>query len=150
MAGEDLVKSVPQEKLCLDDGWKHVINYILKINPRQFVSGDYLDFNSLIYTSRGFNQNMRNFETRFEAQASRFNAHNAGSILDSLVALMILANWNVDDIQRVSILAAAVSNVNMGGDAEPAVAKMLGSVKYASMASVLRQCEMKGLLYRPE
>lgn len=46
---------------------------------------------------------MRNFETRFEAQVSHFNAHNARFIPDALLSLMLLAHSNIDDNQRVSI-----------------------------------------------
>ena len=86
---------------------------------------------------------MRNFETRFEAQLSRFNSHKAGSIPDALVALMLLGNSNIDDNQRVSILAAAVSNVTPTEVTELSVTDILSAVKYSSIASVLRQCERK-------
>lgn len=140
---KELVKSVPQDLLSQDDGWKSVVNAIHKIDPLQFVSDVYLDFNTLLAKRHGQNENMCNFETRFEAQVSRFNAHNACSIPDALLALMLLGNSNIDDNQRVSILAAAVSNVSPDESDEATVADMLGSVKYASIASVLRQCERK-------
>lgn len=68
---------------------------------------------------------MRNFETSFEAQISRFNAHNAGSIPDALVLLMLLANTNIDDNQRVSIIAASDSNVKTTEGKEPNVTESL-------------------------
>lgn len=62
---------------------------------------------------------MCNYETRFKAQIFNFNFHNASSIPNALVALMLLENSNVDDNQRVSILAAAVSNAEAEDGVEP-------------------------------
>lgn len=86
---------------------------------------------------------MRNFETRFEAQLTRFNAHKSMLIPDALIALMLLGNSNVDNNQRVSILVAVVSNVTETEDTDPNVENMLSAVKYSNVASVLRQCERK-------
>lgn len=100
---------------------------IYKIVPLQIVSGVYVD--------------IRDFETLFKAQISRFDSHNSGNIPDALVALIILWKSNIDDDQRVSISEAAVSNVVTAHNTKPAVDEMLSSVWYASTASVLRQCE---------
>lgn len=137
---KDLVKSVSQEDLSSDEGCKKVINAIHKYDPLQFVSEVHLDFNMSPSTRRHQKENMRNFERRFEAQLSRFNSHNAGKIPDAVVALMLLGNSNIDDNQRVSILAAVVSNVSVDPKKETSV-DMLSAVKYSKIASVLRQCE---------
>lgn len=84
---------------------------------------------------------MRNFGTRFEAQVPRFNLHNSGSLSYDLVALMLLAKSNTEDNQRVSIMAATVINVKPINNAEPTAYEMISSVKYASIAYILRQCE---------
>lgn len=138
-----LVKSVSQADLTKDEGWKSAINTIYKIEPLHFVSDVNLDYNSLLSTRRRQNGNVRNLKTRFWAQVSRFNSHNAGSIPDSFVAFMLLSNSNIDGNQTVSILAAVVIHVNPVNNAEPTVPKTPASVKYASIDFVLRQCGRK-------
>lgn len=117
----DLVKSVSQDDLRKDNGWLHIVKVTHKIDPLQFVSDVYLDFNSLISTCRGQNETKRNFETQFDAQISRFNSPNAGKVPDALVPLMLLSISNIDDNQRVLILAAAVSNVVPANNTNPTV-----------------------------
>lgn len=129
--------------MIIDDGWKSFIIAIHKIGPLQFVSGVFIDFNSVLSTRRHQHENIRSFETRFEAQLSRFNAHGAGKIPDAFVALMLFMNSAVEDIKRVSILAADVNNFTHLDGSEPTVCEMLSAVKYASNLSVLRQCDQK-------
>lgn len=102
-----------------------------------------MDFILLLIARRGQNKSMSNIKTRFEAQVSHCNAHNPVSIQDTLLALMLLVNSNIHDNQYVSMLAAAVSNVNPDINAEPFVVEMLGFIKYASIKPFLRQGAQK-------
>lgn len=57
---------------------------------------------------------------------------------------MLLSNTDLKDSQRVSILAASVSNVRTNTyDKTPSKDELLEEVKYESITSVLRQCEQK-------
>jgi len=94
-------------------------------------------------TKRGSSESFIDFESRFEAQISKFNSHSSLARLpDALVAFMLLANSNVDSSQRISVLAASSPNsdqfsVNASTD------DYLSSVKYEQFASVIRQCDKK-------
>lgn len=120
-----------------------MINAIDKIEQLQFVSDVYLGFNSLLSTCGHQNENMRNFQTSFEAQLFRCDAHIVGSIPDALVALMLIGSPNVDDNQRLLILAATVTSFTVAEDTKLGVTDMLSAVQYSSITSVLRQCDRK-------
>lgn len=138
---KDLVKSVKTQDLNSENGADHVVSAIHKRDPLSFVTELYTDFNSLLSTRRNQNESVKNFETRFEAQLSRFKSHGAGSIPDSLIALMLLSNAEIEDNQRVSILAASVNSLDSSITQTESVENMLSKVKYSSIAAVLRQCD---------
>lgn len=56
------------DKLNSNDGVQDVVNAIHKRDPLSFVLHVYKDFNSLLPTRRGREENIKNFETRFQAQ----------------------------------------------------------------------------------
>lgn len=89
---------------------------------------------------RGETEPLKNFESRFEAQLSKFNPLGSSvSLPKSISALVLLANLKVDSSQRISILAAAApkeSNLSTRASIEDYVK----AVKYEAISSLLRQC----------
>lgn len=55
---------------------------------------------------------------------------------------MFLANSNIDNGQRISVLAASAPDTNDLGN-NPTTDDFLKAMKYDSVAAVLRQCEVK-------
>ena len=71
----------------------------------------YHEFIDVLNTKRGANKSFISFESRFEAEVSKFNSHSSLARLpDALVAFMLLVNANVDSSQRISVLAASSLN----------------------------------------
>lgn len=115
---------------------------MIKVDPITVVSTVYGELINLMSTKRNSNESFRDFELRFDAQLSRFNSlATHASLTDSISALMLLANATVDSSQRVSILAAASLSANLVNPNDSADS-MLKLVKYESVASVLRQCDI--------
>lgn len=115
------------------------MNAIHKRDPLSFVSGVYNDFNEPLSTCRHNDENVEILESRFEAQLSRINSHGAWTILESLTALTKLSNANLEDSQRVSVLAASVSNVpGIDGGTAPSSASHW---RKGNITAVLRPCD---------
>ncbi len=69
-------------------------------------------------------------------------SHASDALPESLTAFMLLANSNIDNNQRISILAAATSTGSFWNSALPmSDGDLLESVKYEGIASILRQCD---------
>ena len=136
---KEICKKVPDSVIQSVEGVQAIVNAVYKRDALSTVSDVYQDFMNLLNLKRGANESFRNFESRFEAQVSKFNAHSDTSkIPASLTAFMLLANSNVDSSQRISVLAAAApSSDNTGSTTE----EFLKAISYDSVASVLRQCD---------
>lgn len=138
----DLVKKIPDDVIQSDEGVAAIVGAIYKRDALAVLSEVYHDFNGLLSTKRGATETFKNFELRFEAEASKFNAHSEVTKLpESLLAFILLANSNVDNGQRVSVLAAA-SPKELPSDTST-TSDYLESVSYDSIASVVRQCDQK-------
>jgi len=114
----------------------------IMLQSQPFVVSDvYQDFNDLLATKRGQNESFKNFESRFEAQVSKFNSHADSSKLpDAITAFMLLANSSVDSSQRISVLASTSPNDTILTEAAT-TGDYISSISCGSVASVLRQCD---------
>lgn len=138
---KDLCDSLDDDVIASEDGVQLIVNTVYKKDPLSIVSCVYTELQKLLSIQRGDTESFKTFETRFEAQLSKFNALGSSvSLPESMSALVLLANSKVDSSQRISILAAA----------SPKESKLLSTasiddyvkaVKYEAIASVLRQCD---------
>ena len=105
---KDLCKKLSDVKIQSKGGSDAIVNAVCKRDALSAVSDVYRDYMALLNLKRGSNEMFKNFESRFEAQVSKFNAHSTVTkIPEALTALLLLANSNVYDSQRISVLAAA-------------------------------------------
>lgn len=86
------------------------------------------------------------YEFRFNAQLSRFNAFGSFVALSGAIsAVMLLSNAVVDASQRISVLAAAAPR-----DATLIVSKttddFIKSVAYETVSTILRYCDRSNAL----
>lgn len=96
-------------------------------------------------TKRNEPASFRELESQFNAQMSRFNAlASHTTISDAMSALMLLANASVDSSQRVSIIAALSPSSDTVNSSE-SIDEMPKLVYYASVATVIRQCDKQGV-----
>ena len=138
---KDLCKKIPDEMIQSAGGLQEIVNTIHKRDPLSAVGSVYQDFVSVMNTKRGNTESFRNFESRFSATVSKFNAHASSCVLpESLMAFMLLANSALDTTQRVSVLAAASPSEVQSSDATT-TEDYLKAVSYESVATVLRQCD---------
>lgn len=71
----------------------------------------YADLRVLINAKRGYNESLRNFESRFESTFFRFSAYSEDiSIFKLLLVLILLSVACVDGIQ--SFLAASIGSIS--------------------------------------
>ena len=137
----DLCKAIPDEMIRSDDGADAIVEALYRRDPLAVVSDVFQDFLSLINTKRHPNESFKNFESRFQAQVSRLNAHGSEARLsDALVAFALLANADVDNNQRVSVLANGAPR-DSALTATSTTNEYLKAVSYDAIASVLRQCD---------
>lgn len=59
----------------------------------------------------------------------------------STVALLLLANANVGDLQRVSILSAASPKASTTVKADSTNDDLIKTVEYEAIGSIIRQCD---------
>lgn len=97
----------------------------------------YQDFIAAMNLQRSSFKAARNLKSRFVAQMDRFDARCPSSqIPETLTALMLLANVNVDSSLRISVLAAAAPS-RSGNDS--ITETRLNLISYDPFASSLRQ-----------
>ena len=136
---KEICKKVSDSEIQSAGGARAILNAVYKRDALSTVSDVYQDFMNLLNLKRGTTESFRNFESRFEAQISKFNAHSDSSKLPaSLTAFMLLANSNVDSSQRISVLAAAAPSSD---DSNSTTEDFLKAISYDSFASVLRHCD---------
>ena len=147
----DLVRSIAAEDLQSDMGVQHVVNAIYKRDTLTVLNDVYVDFNNLVSAKRGQTESFRNYDMRFAALVSKFNAHGSSLQLpESITAFMLMSSGNIDDSNRVSIMASAANEL-MTSKVEDEVmmmsnmssADIVQNVKYETVASIIRQCERR-------
>ena len=130
----DIGEKVSDTDLKSDDGAIKLASAIFKRDALSQVNRMAEEFGVLLTTSRGENEKLKSFESRFEAQVCRFNESSGSTILpDALLALLLLNNSNVDNNQCVSLLAAVAPNTTDTLDAEA----LRTAIKYDQVASIL-------------
>ena len=130
------------DELSSDKGVSLIVNTIYQRDPISVVSEVFKDFTELVITRRGQNEAFKNFESRYAAQLSKFNANGSSVCFpEALAALMLLSNAGVDDSQRISIISSvATSSSDKIEDGSNNDAYITG-IRYSSVASILRQCD---------
>ena len=71
----DLCKRLTDSDLADEAGTQKVLDCVYKRDALAVVSDVYQDFMTLLTMKRGNNESFMNFESRFAAQISKFNAH---------------------------------------------------------------------------
>lgn len=116
-----------------------VAKAIHKTDPLAVIADSFAKFNQLLQTARENQESLKNFESRFDAVVCRFNDTARGNNLpSSLVSFILLANSDIENCQRVPILAAAAPKANNLEDD----ANVLDRLKYEHVASIIRSSDM--------
>ena len=138
---KDLCDCLEDDEIASDKGAQLIVNTVYKKDPLSVVTCVYTELQKLLSIQRGGNELFKNFESRFEAQLSKFNALGSSvSLPESMSALVLLANSRVDSSQRISILAAAAPKESKLSSTA-SIDDYVRAVKYEAIASVLRQCD---------
>ena len=104
---KDLCRTIADDDLITENGVKLIINAVYRKDPLAIVREVYHDFMELLSTKRGDKEGYPNFESRFQAQLAKFNSHFDDLVLsDALMAFLLLGNANIEQSQKISILAA--------------------------------------------
>ena len=134
----DIGEKVTEEELKSANGAIKLAKAVFKIDALSQVNTMSEEFSKLLSTSRGEREKMKSFESRFEAQVCRFNESSGSSILpDALLALLLLNNANVENNQRVSVLAAVAPKSTESLDSEA----LREAIKYEQVASIIRSSD---------
>lgn len=123
------------------NGASAIISALNKRDALQVLSEVFQDFIALMNLNRGTYETFRNFEQRFEAQASKFNSHSDYTQLsEAILAFMMMANATLDANQRISFLAASCPNPD-NWSSSSTTDDFFKYIKYESIASVILECE---------
>ena len=141
---KDLCKEIPFAEIESDDGVDKICKAVYKQDALTIVSNAYSDFQDLLSTKRGYNENFRNFESRFAAAVAKMKSYSSQALPESLTAFILLANSNIDVNQRISILSASTSHSSYPGSS-PTNESLMAAIRYDPIASVLRQCDSNKL-----
>lgn len=116
------------------------MDIIYKRDALKLVTEIYQDFTSLLSTLRGNNELYRSYESRFNARKAKLATHGTDlSLHESVLAVMLLSNAGIDDAHRIQISALAVGKI--GVDQSMSKDQIIKSIKYETMASILRRCD---------
>ena len=89
----DICKSVSDTDIQSDNDSKAIISAIYKRDSLSVVSEVYQCFTKLLFLKRRSNESVKNFESRFISQVSKFNASSSSDNLpESLTAFILLSN----------------------------------------------------------
>ena len=137
---KDMWKHIPFNEIASADGVDKVYRTLHKKDSLTVVSNAYSDFQNLLLTKRGHNENFQNFESRFAAAIAKMKSNRSRTLPESLTLSMLLSNSNIDANQRILILSAATSHSN-NSKATTTNEDLMDSVKCDATASILRQCD---------
>ena len=137
---KDFCQEIPFDQIATEDGCDKICKALHKRDALSVFSTVYGDFLNLLSMKRGPNEAFRSFESRFAAAISKFKSHSASTMPESLTAFMLLANSAIESNQRISILAAATT-LSIRFHEDLSNSDLLSTIKYYSIASVLRQCD---------
>lgn len=139
---KEILREVPNTIIESDNGTKAIVEYVYKRDALFNVSDVYQNFMTLMDFKRGSAETFRNFESRFEGQVSKFNAHSDTSkIPTSPTALMLLANSNVDSGQPISVLDASTPTSDNN---TKTTNEFFKTINYNSVAYVLQHMDRTG------
>ena len=139
---KDLCIGLTSDELSSPNGTKLIVSKIYQRDAISVIAEVYKDFTDLIRIVRGQSESYKNFESRYAAQMSKFNANgNSIQFPEALSALMLLSNAGVDDAQRISILSSVATSSDDNVDVDAANDAYITSIKYGSVASIIRQCD---------
>ena len=140
----DLCAELSKEELKSDKGVSLIVNAVYQRDALSVISETFEGFNALLTTRRGHTETLKNFELRFSAAVTKFNSLSKTTKLPQCItALMLLSNANIDQSQRVSVLAAAaLKNDSLNEDSSNDA--FLSAVTYKQLASVVKQYERAG------
>lgn len=152
-----------------ENGAKYIVDAVHKFDPLTVLSHIFAYFNKLISARRGDNETFKNFEGHFATLISKFKSHgNKINLPESLTAFLLLSISNVDDHQRISIIAATAKDLALSISSHASSSNPLSTprvtsvpvpstssctiviiddfrnVCYETVASILRQCGRRG------
>lgn len=103
----DLGAKVSMEELKLCDGAITLGHSIYRVDALSKINKISDQFSKLITTRRWNNEPLGNFESRFHAEVCNLHDAAGQNILpDTLIALVLVTNSNIDSSQRLSVLAS--------------------------------------------
>lgn len=104
---QDIGSKVSDEDITSPNGALILAKAICKKDRLSLTTSISEELEKLVHTKRDHHEKLRNFESRFDAQVCRMHHLCCKKILpESILALLLMANSNVENSQRVSVLDA--------------------------------------------
>lgn len=139
----ELCNPIPDSTICLNQGADAIGKALYKKEPLAVVSDVFKDFLNILKTQRNHTESVTNCESRFQVQLSRRNAQGSVfKISEYLIALAPLANADVDNNQKICVLANADAR-GSSPSSNHSRNDYVKAVSYEAITSVLRQCDKR-------
>lgn len=102
------------------------------------VSNTNVDFQNLILTKLGSNENFQNYDSRFAVAIAKMMTHRSMTLSESLEASILLKNINIESIKRISILSAAGLH-SLSSQTTASNEELMDCLKHDRISSIPRQ-----------
>lgn len=100
-----------------NDGALAIAKAIHRTDPLSAVTDTFSKFSAVLHAVGGETESLKNFESRFDAAVSGYNATAPSAKLpESLVAFILVGNARLSDSQRISIPSAAAPKASDSDD----------------------------------
>lgn len=136
---ENLGSKISDDELTSENGALILAKAVYKVDTLSKVTKIAEQFNKLLSTTRGDSENLKGFESRFEAQLCTFNEACGQDVLpEALIALLLMNNAKIENAQRVALLASVAphSEESLKGQ------ELLDSILYEKVASIIRSSDI--------
>ena len=103
---KNLCRTIDKSIIQSSSGVDEILKIIYKRDALAVVSDVYTDFMQLIMIKLGTNESFKNYESRFASQLAKFHSNSdTVALSDALSAFILLANANIENNQRLAIVA---------------------------------------------
>ena len=138
----DICEKFEDAVIQSEGGAMAIARAIHKQDSLSAITDSFAKFMQVLSSKCGDNESFVSFESRFDAQVCKYNATaNDDTLPESLISFLLLANANIDDNQRTSILAAVAPKNSVDETNTEEDENAMKKINYKNVASIIRACD---------
>lgn len=136
----DVCSTISNEMIGYKEGVDDFVSKVHVRVTRSIKDAVYQDFNDLLSIKLKSKESYHKYEPKFTAKIEKIHHHGITlAINQSILAMMLLSESNIDEVKQIQILSSATSgSVVTSSDNDDAI---VTQITYENVASVLPQCD---------